>query len=360
MILEKITSIVLSTLNILNDTSTWLILSFIVAGLLRNLLTIERFQKSLGNKKFSSIIKATISGALLPICSCGVIPLGLSLYYSGAYLGPTLAFMTATPIINPIAVLLAFGMLGSKIGTIYLITGLVAPVIIGLLGNFLGGPELKMPGIQEEIKCVNFEDDKETFLEKLKSGLHWSFTDLGCTVSKYVIPGVLLAGIILALIPEEFIQSYLGEPGLISLGGIALLSGAMYVCAVGHIPFIAALVAGGSSPGSAITFLMAGAATNIPELVSIFKLIGKRTAFIYGFFVTLLSFISGYIANILLMPGFTPFININKEGGAIRLANKMIIEFPEPLKYLSSVVVFVLFLIAIWPKIKKCFVHDEV
>jgi hypothetical protein len=64
------------------------------------------FQRALGNKSVSALFKATVSGMLLPICSCGVIPLGLGLYYSGAYLGPVLAFMVATPIINPAAVIL--------------------------------------------------------------------------------------------------------------------------------------------------------------------------------------------------------------------------------------------------------------
>ncbi|MDO7204721.1 permease [Paraclostridium bifermentans] len=50
----------------------------------------------------------------------------------------------------------------------------------------------------------------------------------------------------------------------------------MYVCAVGHIPFIAALVASGASPGIAITFLIAGAATNLPELISMYKVIGRE------------------------------------------------------------------------------------
>ncbi len=104
MIIYYIKKILLTSINLLNGASTWLIFSFILAGLLHNILAPDKFQKMLGNKKISSLIKATLSGMLLPICSCGVIPLGLSLYYSGAYLGPTLAFIASTPIINPIAV----------------------------------------------------------------------------------------------------------------------------------------------------------------------------------------------------------------------------------------------------------------
>ncbi len=359
--MEILNKIILTTIYIFNDTSTWLVVSFIFAGLLRNILTPDKFQRALGNKKFSSIIKATISGALLPICSCGVIPLGVSIYYSGAYLGPTLAFMTATPIINPVAMLLTFGMLGPKIGIIYFITGVTAPIVIGIIGNCLAGKELQLPGIDEESGCTTLQcDEEESLLKKLTSGLNWGFTDLGYTVSKYVVPGILLAGVILSLVPEEFIQSYLGDTGVISLGGIAILSGVMYVCAVGHIPFIAALVAGGASPGTAITFLMTGAATNIPELVSIYKLIGKRAVLIYGVVVTVISFIAGYIANLVLLPGFAPFVNLNRSGGAISIANKMILDMPDPLKYGCSIIVFGLFLLSIWPRVKRCLINEGV
>ena len=108
---------------------------FYIGRCTSHVLTPRRFQKQLGNKKFSSLIKSTISGMFLPICSCGVIPLGISMYYSGAYLGPVLAFMTSTPIINPIAVVLCLGLLGPKVTIIYLIAGFLVPFLVGFLGN---------------------------------------------------------------------------------------------------------------------------------------------------------------------------------------------------------------------------------
>ena len=80
---------------------------------------------------------------------------------------------------------------------------------------------------------------------------------------------MLIAGLIFNVFPQSAIQTYLGNPGFVSLFGITVVAAFMYVCAVGHIPFIAALVASGAAPGVAITFLMAGAATNIPGLVTI-------------------------------------------------------------------------------------------
>ena len=122
-----------SAFDMLGTSSSWMILSFFIAGLLHEFLSPEKMRKSsIGTKKVSGVFWSTISGALIPICSCGTIPLGISLYYSGAYLGPTLAFNDLVPMINPIAVILSWGLLGPKITIIYIITGLVAPMIIGI------------------------------------------------------------------------------------------------------------------------------------------------------------------------------------------------------------------------------------
>lgn len=352
--LELLQKVILASFEIISGASVWLVISFILAGLMHNLVTPERLHRMLGNKKISSLVKATVSGMLLPICSCGVIPLGVGLYYSGAYLGPTLAFMTATPIINPAAVLLAYSFLGPQIATIYLVTGFAVPMLIGLAGNALGERELHAPGLDEPVEPVGLESgDAPSLGQKLVSGLQWGFSDMGVSVSKYVCIGMLLAGLIITLVPASFIQHYLGNPGVISLAGIAVLGTIMYVCAVGHIPFIAALIASGAAPGLAITFLMTGAATNLPELISMYKMIGRRTVIIYSSGLILSSFLVGYLSNLYLMPGFVPFFDLSGSRDTINLANSLIFAAPDPLRYLCSALVIALGLYSQWPNLKK-------
>ena len=157
--LEKI---IVSTWNMLNSSSPWIIFSFLVAGLLHEFLKPEKIQKTaIGSGKISGVFWTTISGMFIPICSCGTIPLGISMYYSGAYLGPTLAFMTSTPMINPIALLLAYGLLGKEIATIYLITGFVAPMVIGMIANKFAGNELHIGLRNKEIKQTTLETDED-------------------------------------------------------------------------------------------------------------------------------------------------------------------------------------------------------
>jgi uncharacterized protein len=347
----------IAAFDILNDVSPWIVISLVVAGLMRSVLSPDKFQRHLGNRKLSSVAKATISGMLLPICSCGVIPLGLGMYYSGAYLGPTLAFMVAAPIINPAALLLAYGLLGPQIATIYAISGFFIPFTIGLAANFFAGPEIHAPGVDND----NDTTERETVTanvglgRKLLAGIEWGFKDLGVMTGKYIVFGILLAGVIIATVPQTYIQRYLGAPGLISIAGIAVLGAVMYVCAVGHIPLVAALVASGAAPGIAITFLMTGAATNLPELISIYKLIGRRAVVIYALMLTLLSMAVGLFTNWLLMPEFVPFFNLDEGRGLVGAAGWLTFAAPKPVQYLCSLMIVVLCLYALWPSFKNIY-----
>jgi len=346
--------------DILNDASVWLVLSFVLAGTLHSFLRPERLQRMLGNGRLSSIMRGTVSGMLLPICSCGVIPLGLGLYYSGAWLGPTLAFMTATPIINPAAVLLAYGLLGPQIATIYLVSGFVVPMIVGMAGNRFAGPELRAPGMEEFVNVPAMEHgDGIGAGRKFISGLHWGFMELGVMVSRYIIMGIFLAGVIIAVIPRNTIQEYLGNPGMISLVGIAVLGAVMYVCAVGHIPFVAALVASGAAPGIAVTFLMTGAATNLPELISIYRTIGKRAVAIYTLTMVGASMLIGYLTNVLLLRDFVPFFRNDHATGTIGMAKRLIVAAPKPLEYLCSGVILALVVHACLPRIRQLLTGAE-
>lgn len=241
-------SIIQSAWSMLNSSSTWVVFSFIVAGLLHEFIKPEQLQKTaIGSKKTSGVFWSTLSGMLLPICSCGTIPLGISMYYSGAYLGPTLAFMTSTPMINPLAILMSWGLLGKEITIIYVITGFIGPMIIGTVANHFAGDELhiglryKKYGESEvSVKLetddedesggmIQLEFDEPAFWEKIKSGLRWSATELAVTISKYSISGMLIAGFLFTIVPQSFIQDYLGQPGVISLFGISIVGTLMYV-----------------------------------------------------------------------------------------------------------------------------------
>lgn len=329
-VLQFVMDVVSSAFSMLNSASAWMLFSFFVAGVCHEFVGPDKMKKTaISSTRLSGVLWATLTGMCLPICSCGTIPLGISMYYSGAYLGPTLTFMTSTPMINPISIILAYGLLGKEIATIYVLTGFFGPLIIGMVANRFGGPELYYKPAFEAAQQPKFklQQEKPSFRARVLIGLRWSFTELAVTISKYTISGMLMAGVLFTVVPQSAITRYLGDPGMISLLGITVVAALMYVCAVGHIPFIAALVASGAAPGVAITFLMAGCATNIAELLTIRKTIGRRSVIMYSSMVILLSEIMGYVTNRLL-PNYQPVLDFDAVTHSISKANVLIVEVP--------------------------------
>ncbi|MBQ3404008.1 MAG: permease [Oscillospiraceae bacterium] len=338
--LTFIKEVLFSALSMLNSASPWMVFSFAIAGALHDFVGADTLSRSsIGSTKITGLLLTTLTGMCIPICSCGTIPLGISMYFAGAYLGPTLTFMTSSPMINPIAIILAFGLLGPQIAIVYIITGFFGPMIIGLVANKFAGDELYYKPAYEAKPGggIKLEMEKPPFLRRIVIGLRWSFSELSLTISKYTVSGMLIAGLLFTVIPQTAIQRYLGDPGLISLLGITIVAALMYVCAIGHIPFIAALVASGASPGVAITFLMAGCATNIAELLTISRTIGRRAVIMYSVMVIALSEIAGYVTN-RIFPNFKPVLDYDSVTHSISTANAFIIEFPEWLQYTCSFV----------------------
>ena len=354
-IIEFISDVFQSAISMLNSASAWMLFSFFVAGVIHEFVGPDKMQKSaIGSTKFTGNLWATLTGMCLPICSCGTIPLGISMYYSGAYLGPVLTFMTSTPMINPIAIILAYGLLGKEIATIYVLTGFFAPLLIGMIANRFGGEELyyKPAYEKQDQPRINLVFQKPPVWKRILKGIRWAFTELAVTISKYTVSGMLIAGVLFTVVPQGAIQRYLGDPGMVSLLGITVVAALMYVCAVGHIPFIAAIVASGAAPGVAITFLTAGCATNIAELISIRKTIGKRAVTLYAVSVIIMSQIGGLLANILL-PNFQPVLDFDKATNSISSANAFLVEFPEWVQTICSLVLVGYALVALCKIVKK-------
>ncbi len=353
-VLSFVWDIVMSAMSMLNSASTWILLSFGIAGVIHEFVSSDLMKKShIGSTKLSGLLSATITGMCLPICSCGTIPLGVSMYYSGAYLGPVLTFMTSSPMINPIAIILSLGLLGPQITIIYVLLGFFVPLLIGLIGNKLGKEELYYkPAYENKRIQLNLKKGKRPVKQRIYAGLRWSFTELAVAVSKFTVSGMLIAGLLFTVVPQGAIQRYLGDPGVVSLLGITAVAALMYVCAVGHIPFIAAIVASGAAPGVAVTFLTAGCATNIAELLSIRKMIGKRSMNIYAISVIILSQVGGLLTNWLL-PDFQPVLDFDKATNSISSANAFIVDFPDWLQYGCSFVLIGYACVALYRWAKK-------
>lgn len=301
---------------ILSESAFWVILSLLIGGLVHEFLPSSRFRDLLNRRTQGAMLGAVGFGALLPICSCGVIPLAVSLYRSGVRLGPVMAFAAATPIINPAAVILSLALLGPQITMAYVALGLTLPFLLGLVAEHWGEHPTPMSSLVISGCCDKASECCEPgeapapppaqISSRLVTAVKWGFTDLGPTIAFFMAIGILLAGVIAAFLPPSWTETYLREHSTVALGAAGLLGASIYVCAVAHIPLVATLLAAGAAPGVAIVFLVTGTATNLPELIALYKTIGRRTVVLYASSLVLGAMLAGTAVNAWLMPGFEP------------------------------------------------------
>lgn len=299
---------------IVSESAFWVLLSLVVAGLVHEFLPSSRFRDLLNRNGQGGMWGAILFGAMLPMCSCGVIPLAISLYRSGVRLGPVMAFAAATPIINPAAVILSLALLGPQITAAYVGLGLVLPYLLGLIADRWGEPLAASVATQTGSCCATAATcdsgdaamAQADLLARIRAGLRWGLTDLGPTIALYMAIGVLLAGVIAAFLPPTWVGSFLRDSSGTALLAAGVLGASVYVCAVAHIPLVATLLAAGAAPGVAIVFLVTGTATNLPELIALYNTIGRRTVILYAVSLIVGAMGAGLVVNAWLMPGFEP------------------------------------------------------
>jgi len=310
---------------ILLESAPWIVVSLIIGGLVHEFLPSSRLRYLLDRKGPSAMGGAVVLGGLLPICSCGVIPLAVSLYRSGIRLGPVMAFTAATPIINPAALVLSFALLGPHITFAYFLLGITLPIIMGYMAERWGEPHPEsnsspqVPDTDTTGDCCATStqtsltpspDTAEnmskntTAIQRVFRSLNWGLLTLGPSIGFYLSIGIILASLMNTFIPDDWMHTYLGDGSYTGLLVAALLGASIYVCAVAHIPLVASLLAAGAAPGAAIVFLVTGTATNLPELFTLYRTIGKRTVIIYTSTLIVCSLIAGALVNLWLSPEY--------------------------------------------------------
>jgi uncharacterized protein len=257
------------------EMSPYLLLGFLIAGVLYVYFPKEKVSRYLGKSNFKSTLNAALIGVPLPLCSCGVIPTGISFYKNGASKGSSVSFLISTPQTGVDSILATYALLGLPLAIIRPIIALVTGVFGGLVTNSLEKHEIvNTPKMPEHRK------PSPAGLGKLHTMLHYAFVEFLQDISKWLIIGLLLAALMAVLIPDDFFTNYLANEYL-SMLIVLLASIPLYVCATGSVPIAAVLLMKGLSPGAAIVFLMAGPATNAATMTVIGKVMGKRTLFSY-------------------------------------------------------------------------------
>lgn len=303
-------SIIISVLqeswHLLLEASVYILFGMLVGGLLKVFLNPSFVADHLGKGKFVSVIKAALFGIPIPLCSCGVLPAAASLKKQGANNGATTAFLISTPESGVDSMAITYALLDPIMTVARPVSAFITAIAAGISENLLHTQKEEdwekvidrscpIDKCCDGIECPPEEHAKHhTFSEKLWSGLKFAVDDLWGDLAGWFFVGLLFAGIIAALIPEELMGQYLGG-GLHSMLIMLLVGIPMYICATASTPVAAAMILKGVSPGAALVFLLVGPATNVTSLSVLFGLLGKRATTIYLVTLSLFAVLSGLL-----------------------------------------------------------------
>jgi hypothetical protein len=260
------------------EMSPYLLFGFLLAGLLSALIPQRLVEKHLGGRGILPVLKASLFGVPLPLCSCSVIPVSMSLRKHGAGKGSTIAFLLSTPQTGVDSIFVTFSLLGWLFAifrpVVALVTGVIGGIFVDIFDKDPEGQNGVLP------KCSDHCCNSKGAVGKVAGGLKYGFVTLPRDIGKPMLIGLVVAAGITALVPEGYFAEKLGT-GIFAMVVMMLVGIPVYVCATASVPVAAALILKGLTPGAAFVFLMTGPATNAASFVTIWKVLGGRTAIIY-------------------------------------------------------------------------------
>lgn len=274
--MEKLIEFLEACWVVLAQMSPYLTLGFLISGVLSVMISPRWVEKHLGSGRISSVIKATLFGVPLPLCSCGVIPVAASLRRHGASKGATTAFLISTPQTGIDSMLATWGLLGPFFAVFRPLAALITGIVGGLGVSFTDKDDVTAIAAN----AADSDDASTSFIEKLTAAIKYAFVTLPGEIAKALVVGIFIAGLISTFIAGDFVSQYIGNYYVTMLLMLAI-GIPVYVCSTSSIPIALAFMRMGVSPGAAFVFLISGPATNAAAISVVWKILGKTSALIY-------------------------------------------------------------------------------
>lgn len=317
---------------------TCLVPAFFIAGAISVFIKKDFILRYLGGeaKKYIAYSLASVSGAILAVCSCTILPLFAGIRKRGAGLGPATTFLFAGPAINIAAIFLTMSVLGYEIGLARVISAILLSILVGLSMQAIFKEKTEKSDLFIEkskdiavskkvliiffiamigVLIVNglqidktikylimillliitviiaiFKFQKETGKEWLKET--WSFAKMLLPI---LFVGVFVAGFIMPFLPQSLIEKIVGSNTISGNLAASIFGAFMYFSTLTEIPILQALIAKGMSQGPALALLLAGPSLSLPNMIVIRKILGNKKTAAYVLLVIFYSTIAGLI-----------------------------------------------------------------
>lgn len=331
-----------SLLIVTAQMSPYLLLGFLIAGILHVFVPRTFYRKYLSRDNRLSVLYAALLGIPLPLCSCGVIPTAIGLRNEKASKGAVASFLIATPQTGIDSILATFSVLGLGFAIIRPVAALVTGVCGGLLVNRLVREDADEGAIASSCRVESGN--------KVWRVLRYAYFDMIQDIGLRLVIGLIVAALIQVVVPDEFFLHF-GSSPLLQMLVILVVAVPMYICSTGSIPVAAALIMKGLSPGAALVMLMAGPAVNMASILVVRKALGGRFTAIYLLVIVGFSILFGLLVNAI-------GINVSPMSG-LDACCAAEANMPGAFKIICSILLTLFILFALSMKLFSKFTHKE-
>jgi uncharacterized membrane protein YraQ (UPF0718 family) len=268
-----------------------------LVSFLRSFVSPVRVRQALaGRNAVVGTAAAAGFGIVTPFCSCSAVPLFIGFLEAGVPLGVTFAFLISSPMVNEVAIVLLWGLVGPQLMIAYVVAGLVVAIVAGLLIGRLG-LERYVEDYVWKIRAGSVAADEHTTLEDRVREAWRSTRDIVGRVWPYVIVGIGIGAFIHGFVPTELVAQIGGSGNPLAVPALVALGVPLYSNAAGTIPVIEALLGKGLPVGSALAFMMAITALSLPEMVILRKVMKPRLLLTFAGTVAAGIMAIGYLFN---------------------------------------------------------------
>jgi len=295
-------------LTLIKETAPYLLLGLIISGLLHAYLPASPIAWLKRGSHLRQSVKGMAFGLPLPVCSCGVLPLFMSLARRGVPPACLLSFLVATPELGVDSFLLSVKLLGWQFTTVRLLVAIALPIVIALIAvRFL--PE--RPVIAEESKSCCHPGGPAATTSRVRAWSRFAFVDLVDDIFPMVFLGLAVAALAQTLWPVSEFGQLVGQWDVLLLG---LLGIPFYVCASASAPFALVLLQHGFSVGAVVVFLFAGPATNVATILTVNKAFGKGSGLKVAGVALLAAASMGLLVNAFYQPTSLDILELHEHG----------------------------------------------
>ncbi len=287
-----------SLIDLLLNTGPWLVLGFLVAGIVQEFIPARVLLRYFGKNDWKSIARGSLAGLAVSVCSCGAIPIAVTLRNKGASTATALTFLLAAPWAGFIQFFILNGFVGTRNTLIIFVFAILVAFISGLIFSKLEKSKLIDQRLAPDFildKEISLEKDSKKILPRLSKSFYYSW-DAFKEMAKYLGIGIILASVLKTFVPTSFVSKYLGvkssfDPILVAIPVSAVIE----LCSEGFSIFTGQLYQMGATLGVVFVMMMVGVTTDFTELSVIWGKFGKKSALWYLASASLVAFLAAHI-----------------------------------------------------------------